>query len=86
MGASCTRPPAPPPKYSPPPDCMLDAAVSAAEIQRLQDLVKLYDRAVLTGDLPLRGLYASEMMPICKSLGYEGDWRWLELLWCVYSH
>jgi len=78
---------------------MPDAAVSAAEIQRLQDLVKLYDQAVRTGDLPLRGLYASEMMPICKSLGYESDSALygpmrhfagealaLVWLWCNYSH
>lgn len=39
---------------------------------RLFKLTKMYDKAVDDGNLRLRGLYGSEMLPICKRLGYDG--------------
>ena len=62
MGLSCSKPP----KYS-----SLD--FGGESHKRLRKLTKLYDQAVDEGDLKLRGLYGSEMLAICRGLGYTGD-------------
>ena len=67
MGIRCSKPPRyAPPKYSP-----LNGQQVASR-KRLRKLTKLYDAAVDAGNLRARALYGSELLAICKGLGYTG--------------
>ena len=62
MGMRCSKPP----KYS-------SLEFGDGSLKRLLKLTTMYDNAVDVGNLQLRGLYGSEMLAICKELGYSGD-------------